>query len=165
MNDFTSALESDQRALDIHRKLCEEKHASAADNHSSLGITQSELVVISAPALSYQRTLGINPKKFREIPFSSADSYYPLEMNEFTSALQSKERAIEIRPKLFRKKHASTADSYCPLGNTQYEMNDVTSALQSKEGAIETRRKLFRKKHASTADSYYPLGNTQYKMN
>ena len=40
MGDFTSALQSHQRALGVRPKLFEEKHASTADSYYSLGNTQ-----------------------------------------------------------------------------------------------------------------------------
>ena len=40
LGDFTSALQSDQRALDVGIKLLGEDHASITDSYHSLGVTQ-----------------------------------------------------------------------------------------------------------------------------
>ena len=40
MGDFTSALQSNQRALDIRIKLFGEEHESTADSFRQLGVTQ-----------------------------------------------------------------------------------------------------------------------------
>ena len=43
MHDYTSALQSHQRALDIRIKLFGEDHESTADSHSQLGVIQHEM--------------------------------------------------------------------------------------------------------------------------
>ena len=42
MGDFTSALQSHQRALAIRIKLFGEEHESTADSYRELGVTQHE---------------------------------------------------------------------------------------------------------------------------
>ena len=41
-NDFSSALQSTQRALEIRLKLFGEQHSSTAESYHSLGVTQHE---------------------------------------------------------------------------------------------------------------------------
>ena len=43
MGDFTSALQSDQRALAIRIKLFGEEHESTADSYRELGVTQHNM--------------------------------------------------------------------------------------------------------------------------
>ena len=129
VDDFTSALESHQRALGIRLKLFGEKHASTADSYYSLGNTQYKMNDFASALEYHQRALGIRLKLFGEKHASTADSYSSLgytqyKMNDFTSALKSHLRALGIHLKLFGKKHASTADSHSSLGITRSEMSD-----------------------------------------
>ena len=43
LGDFTCALQSHQRALDVRIKLLGQDHASTADSYHSLGVTQHSL--------------------------------------------------------------------------------------------------------------------------
>ena len=43
MHDYTSALQSDQRALAIHIKVFGEEHEKTADSYRELGVTQYEM--------------------------------------------------------------------------------------------------------------------------
>jgi len=108
--DFSSALQSAQRALDIRRKLFGEEHSSTADGYYLLGVTQHELGDFSSALQSKQRALDIRRKLFGEEHSSTADSYYSLGVTQdargdSSSALQSKQRALDIRLKRFEEEH------------------------------------------------------------
>ena len=62
LGDFTSALYSYQRALDIRLKLFGENHASTADCYHSLGVTQHQLGDLTSALQSKQRALNIRLK-------------------------------------------------------------------------------------------------------
>ena len=165
MNDLSSALKSQQHALDIRLQLFGDKHASSADSYYSLGNTQFKLKDFISALESHKRALRIRLDLFGEKYASTADSYYSLgntqyQMNDFTSALESHERALDIRLNLFGREHAGTADSYFSLGITQYEMGDFPLSQQSHQHALNIRLNLFGEDHARTADSYRELGLT-----
>ncbi|XP_068751287.1 uncharacterized protein [Montipora capricornis] len=169
LGDFTSALQSAQRALDVRIKLFGEDHAETADIYHSLGVTQHSLGDFTSALQSDKRALDVRIKLFGEDHARTADSYNNLgvtqhSLGDFTSALQSKRRALDVRIKLFGEDHASTADSYDSVGVTQHSLGDFTSALQSKRRALDVRIKLFGEDHASTADSYHSLGVTQHSL-
>ncbi|XP_068688881.1 uncharacterized protein [Montipora foliosa] len=169
LGDFTSALQSDRRALDVRINLFGEDHASTAGSYHSFGVTQYSLGDFTSALQSFQRALDVRIKLFGEDHASTADSYHSLgvtqhSLNDLTSALQSTQRALDVRIKLFGEDHASTADSYHSLGVTQHSLNDFTSALQSKRRALDVRIKLFGEDHASTAHSYRELGLTQHSL-
>ena len=75
MHDYSAALQSEQRALDIHLKLFGEEHESTADSHRLLGVTQYNMHDYSAALQSDQRALAIRIKLFGEEHESTADSY------------------------------------------------------------------------------------------
>ena len=57
LGDFTSALQSHQRALDVRIKLLGEDHASTADSYHELGVTQNSLGDFTSALQSHQRAL------------------------------------------------------------------------------------------------------------
>ncbi|XP_020612424.1 uncharacterized protein LOC110050800 [Orbicella faveolata] len=134
LGNFSSALQSAQRVLDIRLKLFGEEHSSTADSYYLLGITQLELEDFSSALHSAQHALDIRLKLFGKEHSSTADSYHLLgaiqyAQGDFTSALQSAQRALDIRGKLFGEEHSSTADSYHSLWDNQHNLGDFSSAL------------------------------------
>ena len=169
LGDFTSALQSDLRALDVRIKLFGEDHSSTAESYHSLGATQHWLGDFTSAMQSAQRALDVRIKLFGEDHSSTAESYHSLgktqhSLGDFTSALQSDLRALDVRIKLFGEDHASTAESYHSIGATQHSLGDFTSALQSAQRALDVRIKLFGEDHSSTAESYHLLGATQHSL-
>ena len=169
MQNYSEALQSAQRALDIRHELFGEQHSSTADCYHLLGIIQHAQGDFSSALQSTQRGLNIRLKWFGEEHPSTADSYHSLGITQhaqgdFSTALQATQRGLNIRLKLFGEEHSRTADSYHSLGITQHEQGDFSSALQSTQRALDIRLKLFGEQHSSTADSYHLLGVTRYKQ-
>ena len=169
MQNYSEALQSEQRALDITVKLFGEEHSDTAQSYHSLGVTQQYLGDFTSTLQSMQRALDIRVKLFGEEHSDTAQSYHSLGvtqdiLGDFTSALQSKQCALDIRVKLFGEEHSDTAESYNSLGVTQHELGDFTSALQSKQCALDIRVKLSGEEHSDTAESYYSLGVTQHNL-
>ena len=167
--NYSEALQSNRRALDIATRFFGEKHESTADSYRALGVTQHNMNDYSAALQSHQRALAIRIKLFGEEHESTADSYREIgvtqyNMHDYSAALQSHQHALAIRIKLFGEEHESTADSYREVGVTQYNMHDYSAALQSHQRALAIRIKLFGEEHESTADSYRELGVTQHNM-
>ena len=167
--NYSEALQSNRRALDIAIRFFGEEHESTADSYRQLGVTQNNMHDYSAALQSHQHALAIRIKLFGEEHESTADSYRELgvtqyNMHDYSAALQSLQHALAIRIKRFGEEHKSTADSYRELGVTQNNMHDYSAALQSHQHALAMRIKLFGEEHKSTADSYSELGATQYNM-
>ncbi|XP_068688411.1 uncharacterized protein [Montipora foliosa] len=144
LGDFTSALQSAQRELDVRINLFGEDHASTADSYHSIGVIQHSLGDFISALKSVQRALHVRKKLFGEDHASTADSYYSVgviqhSLGDFSSALQSKQRALDVRLKLFGEDHATTANSYDSLAVTQHSLGDFISALQSKLRALDLR--------------------------
>ena len=166
MQNYSEALQSKQRALDISVKLFGEEHTCTADSYYSLGLTQYAQGDFTSALQSQQGALDIRIKLFGEEHPDTAKSYHSLgvtqhALDDFTSALQSIQRELDIRVKLFGEEHSSTAESYCTLGVTQRKLGDFPSALQSEQRALHIRIKLFGEEHQDTAESYFSLGVTQ----
>ncbi|XP_068750729.1 uncharacterized protein [Montipora capricornis] len=169
LGDFTSALQSAKRALQVRIKVFGEDHASTADSYHFLGVTQHSIGEFTSALQSVKWALQMRIKVFGEDHPSTADSYHPLgetqhSLGDFTPALQSKQRSFDIRIKVLGEDHASTANSYHFLGVTQHSLGDFTSSLQSAKRALQVRIKVFGEDHASTADSYRSLGVTQHSL-
>ena len=74
--DFSSALQSDQRALDVRIKLFGEDHAITAESYHSLGETQHSLGDFISALHSFQRALDVRIKVFGKDDASTADSLF-----------------------------------------------------------------------------------------
>ena len=74
-HDNTSALQSQQRTLDIRVKSFGEEHENSADSYRDLGVTQHEMKDFKAALQSKQRALTIRIKVFGEDHERTADSY------------------------------------------------------------------------------------------
>ena len=169
MQNYSQAVQSAQRALNIRLELFGETHPSTADSYHSLGERKHEEGEFTTALQSKQRALDIRLIVFGEQHSSTADSYHSLGITQLmkgdiSSALQSTQRALDIRLKLFGEEHSSTADSYHLLGITQHKQGDISSALKSKHRALDIRLKLFEEEHSKTAEGYQSLGITQHTL-
>ena len=75
LGDFTSALQSHQRALDIRIKLLGEQHSGTARSYHSLGVTQHELGDFTSARQSIQRALVITVKLLVKEHSDTAQSF------------------------------------------------------------------------------------------
>ena len=167
--NYTEAVRSKRRALDLRRKLFGEEHSKTADSYHSVGATQHSLGDYNSVLESSKRALDIRRKLFGEEHSQTAHSYDSVgvaqhSVGDYISALESKKRALDIRRKLFGEEHSQTADSYDSVGVTHHSLGDYISALESKKRALDIRRKLFCEEHSQTADSYYSVGATQHSL-
>ena len=66
LGNYTAALESNKRALDIRIKLFGEEHPKTADSYHEVGVTQHSLGNYTAALESDKRALDIRIKLFGE---------------------------------------------------------------------------------------------------
>ena len=102
--NYSEALQSNRRALDIATTFFGEKHESTADSYGELGVTQNNMHDYSAALQSHQHALAIRIKLFGEEHESTADSYMLLgatqnNMHDYRGALQSHQHALAIHLK------------------------------------------------------------------
>ncbi|KAL9973819.1 hypothetical protein ACROYT_G020322 [Oculina patagonica] len=167
--NYSEALESKKRALDIRQKLFGEEHSQTADSYHTVGITQHSLGDYTSALESAKCALDIRRKMFGEEHPKTAGSYHSVgvtqhSLGDYTSALESKKLALNIRWKLFGEDHPQTADSYHQVGVTQHSLGDYNSALESDKRALDIRRKMFGEQHSQSADSYHSVGVTQHSL-
>ena len=168
--DYTEAITSLTRALDMRIKLFGEEHSETANSYYSVGVTQYFLGNYTAALESDKRALEIRVKLFGEEHPDTAISYHEVGgtqhlLNDYTAALESHKRALEIRVKLFGEEHPETAISYHEIGVRQNSLGNYNTALESHKRALEIRVKLFGEEHPKTAKSYYSIGVTQDLLN
>ena len=65
-----------------------------------------------------------------------------LEMNKFTSALESLQRALDIQLRVDEENHPDTANIYNNIGIAQQGLQDFTSAFESHQRALNIRVQL-----------------------
>ena len=167
--DFDSALQCEQRALEIRLEQYGEDHSSTADSFLSLGATQYANGDFPSSLHSTQRVLDITRKLFGdEHPRTAYRTAFlgavQHKLHEFSLALQSKQRALDIRLKLFGEEHSSTADSYYSLGVTQLEARDIDAALKSQQRGLDIKLKLFREEQFNSLDGFYSLEIKQNEL-
>ena len=73
MDDYTSALQSHQRALAIRIKVFGEEHERTADSYRQLGVTQYAMHDYTSALQSHQRAFAICIKVFGEEHERTAD--------------------------------------------------------------------------------------------
>ena len=164
MQNYSGAIQSFQRALEVATELFGEEHPKTAQTYFYLGVTQHALGNYSSALQSDQRALEIgeeHPDTARTY-FSRGETQHATE--NFSSALQSHQRALELRVKLLDVEHPDTAKSYFNLELTQHNLGNYSSALQSHQRALELRVKLIGEEHPDTAQSYFNLGVTQHAL-
>ena len=76
--DYTSATESNKRALNIRQKELGEDHENTAHSYFNLGITQYVLTDNNLATQSHKRALNIRQKALGEDHENTADSYFNL---------------------------------------------------------------------------------------
>ena len=167
--NYTEAITSFTRALQIRIKLFGGEHSETAESYYDLGATQHSLGNYTAALESDKRALDIRIKLFGEEHSETADSYHSVgvtqhSLGNYTVALESCKRALDIRIKLFGEEHSKTTDSYYSVGVTQHSLGNYTAALESDKRALDIRIKLFGEEHSKTTDSYYSVGVTQHSL-
>ncbi|KAL9973813.1 hypothetical protein ACROYT_G020316 [Oculina patagonica] len=167
--NYSEALESEKRALDITGKLFGEEHPKTADSFHSVGDTQHSLGDYIFALESKKLALEIRRKLFGEENSETAFSYHSIgdtqhSLGDYISALELQKRALDIRRKQFGEEHPQTADSYHSVGVTQQSLGDYISSLGSKKRALDIRWKLFGEEYSETADSYHSVGVTQHSL-
>ena len=166
--NYSEALNSKKRALNIRLRLFCEKHPKTANSFYEVGVTQHCLGDYIHALESKKCALDIRRRLFGEEHSETADSYHSVgvtqhSLGDYISALESKTRALDIRRKLFGE-HKMTANSYHEVGVTQHSLGDYSSALASEKRALDIRIKVFGEEHPKTADSYHEIGVTQHSL-
>ena len=170
MDKISSAVDFDQRGIDIWLGLLGEKHSITADSYFFLGNAQHEMNCFTSALESLNRAFEIRVELLGEEHPSTADSYYSLgktqyKMNHLTSALQYYQRALDTFGKLFGENSEGTSDNCYSLGIIQCEMGDFRLAQRSHQHSLEIRLNLSGEDHRKTADDYRELGLTSAHQN
>jgi tetratricopeptide (TPR) repeat protein len=108
MEDYKSALDSHQHALQIRLKLLGEDHADTAESYYRIGVTQMWMEDYKSALDSHQHALQIRLKLLGEDHADTAKSYHEIgvtqnNMEDYKSALDSHQHALQIRLKCWEK--------------------------------------------------------------
>ena len=168
-DQFVTALNLHQRALNLRKKLLSEGNKDLASSYNSVGNVQYRMIDYTSALKSYQQALKIHRKTLGENHPDTATSYHNIgcsqhALGDYTSALKLHKRALKIRRKTFGENHPDTAASYDSTGEAQQALGDYTSALQSFQRALEICRKTLGENHPRTATSYDSTGQTQQAL-
>ena len=167
VQDYSSSLESQRRAMDIKREIFGEQHPDVADSYHEFAIISRTIGDCDSALLFQNRALEIRLTFAKQNPLKVADSYHELgvtqcKMKDYYSALRSHESARTIRLEELGKNHRDTANSYHELGVTQWYLEKYQCALDSHQNALWILCDVMGEHHRATADSYHEIGKTYF---
>ena len=133
LGDYTSALQSHQRALEIWRERLGNRHPYIAYRLKYIGNTEGALGDYTSAFQSHQEALEIGREKLGENHPDTADIYHSLgktqyHLKQFSAALLSHHYAYKIRCKIVGQNHSVTAASLHKIERTQ--LAALESALE-----------------------------------
>ena len=167
VQDYSSSLRSQRRAMDIKREIFGEKHPDVADSYHEFAIISRTIGDCDSALQFQERVLEMRLNFSELIALKVAASYHELgvtqcKMKDYSSALRSHESALTIRLENLGKNHRDTANSYHELGVTQWFLEKYKCALDSHQKTLGILRDLMGEHHRATADSYHEIGKTHF---
>ena len=162
------ALEYENKALNIRKKLLGENAEETADSYNDMGLVNSE----SKPeeALKYyQSALGIYKKIYKEDNQKIANvinniAFIYLADKEFEKASEGLKEVLEIRKKIFTDRHPNVAFVYSAMGRVYEEENKLSEAMEQQLKALEIYQNNYGKKHFQIAATFNFIGNIYRKQ-
>jgi tetratricopeptide (TPR) repeat protein len=173
LGNYSKALETGEKALEIRKKLFGEKQIETSDSYSSIAQTHAKLENYSKALENEEKALAIRKELFGEKHSKIATSYNIIghiyrELKNYLKAKENGEKALEIRKELLGNNHPDTAISYNSLGTIYGGLGDHTKAVLNIEKALEIQKDIFGDKHPNTATffndaslSYVKLGKNE----
>ena len=167
VQDYSSSLRSQRRAMDIKREIFGEQHPDVADSYHDFAIISRTIGDCDSALQFQERVLEMRLNFSELIPLKVAASYHELgvtqcKMKDYSSALRSHESALTIRLENLGKNHRDTANSYHELGVTQWFLEKYQCALDSHQETLGILRDVMGEQHRATADSYHEIGKTYF---
>jgi tetratricopeptide (TPR) repeat protein len=128
LGDYKRALELQQKALEIRRKLFGDKHPDTAMSFNNVGISYGKLGDHKRALEFQQKALEIRRELFGDrhpdtaLSFNNLGGIYE-EMGDHKRALEFLQKALEIHKDLLGEHHPDTADSVVGVMYSLFELN------------------------------------------
>ena len=167
--DYTEALRSYERALEIRSESLPASHPDLATSYSCIGSVYDNMGEYLKALSSHERALKLTQESLPEDHRHLATSYNNIgsvydNMGEYSKALSSHTQALEIRQRSLPVNHPHLATSYSCIGSVYENMGEYSKALSFHKRALEIRRKSLPENHPHLATSYNNIGSVYMNM-
>jgi tetratricopeptide (TPR) repeat protein len=169
MGEYSKALSSYERSLEIRKIALPPNHPSLAASYNNIGSVYRNMGEYSKALSSYERSLEIYkialPPNHPDLAasYNNIGSVYD-NMGEYSKALSYYEKDLEISQKSLPPNHLGLATSYNNIGSVYNNMGEYSKALSSYERSLEIRKIALPPNHPSLATSYNNIGSVYRNM-
>ena len=169
MGEYSKALSSHERSLEIYKASLPPNHPSLATSYNNIALVYENMGEYSKALSSYERSLEIRTIALPPNHPNLATSYNNIgsvywKTGEYSKALSSYERSLEIRKVALPPNHPDLATSYNNIGLVYKNMDEYSKALSSYERSLEIRKVALPPNHPDLATSYNNIGSVYYNM-
>ncbi|MHC1729319.1 MAG: tetratricopeptide repeat protein [Syntrophobacteraceae bacterium] len=169
MGEYSLALESHQKYLDLCIGIFGTDHPDTAAAYSNLGRIHHlsghypEALENMNKALDIFARAGGQEQPEMAILYNNIAALYE-SMGNYGKALEYFDRSLSIRLKVFGSEHPSTATAYNNLASVYSSMGRPEIALENQQKALAVYLKVNGAEHASTAIAYNNIGSILKSM-
>ena len=159
MGEYSKALSSYERSLEIDKVALPPNHPSLATSYNNIGLVYMNMGEYSKALSSYERSLEIDKVALPPNHPDLATSYNNIgmvynNMGEYSKALSSYEQSLEIYKVALPPNHPDLATSYNNIGMVYNNMGEYSKALSSYEQSLEIYKVALPPNHPDLATSY-----------
>ncbi|CAF3707756.1 unnamed protein product [Rotaria sordida] len=169
MGEYSKALSSYERSLEIQKIAFSPNHPSLASTYHNIGTVYYNMGEYSKARSLLERSLEIqkialppNHLDFANFYNNIGMVYY--NMGEYSKALSSYERSLEIRKIALPLDHPDLASSYNRIAMVYDNMGEYPKALSSYEKSLEIQKIALPPNHPDLANYYKNIASVYYHM-
>ncbi|CAF1494736.1 unnamed protein product [Rotaria sordida] len=183
MGEYSKALSSYERSLEIQKIAFSPNHPSLASTYHNIGTVYYNMGEYSKARSLLERSLEIqkialppNHLDFANFYNNIGMVYYNMgeyskalssvyqDMGENSKALKYYEKNLQFKQKTLPPNHPDLASTYNQIGLVYYNMGEYSKALSSYERALEICKIALPPNHPNLAASYNNIGMVYYNM-
>ncbi|CAF1342469.1 unnamed protein product [Rotaria sordida] len=163
MGEYSEALSSYERSLEIRKIALPPNHPDLAAPYNNIGNVYKNMGEYSKALSSYEVSLEIRKILLPPNHVDLAASYNNIgavyyNMGEYSEALSSYERSLEIQKIALPPNHPDLASSYGNIGLVYDNLDEYSKALSSYERSLEIQKIALPPNHPLLAASYNNIG-------
>ena len=169
MGEYSKALSSYERSLEIYKKALPPNHPDLATSYNNIGGVYDDMGEYSKALSCYEQSLEIYKVALPPNHPDFAQSYNNIggvydNMGKYSKALSSYAQSLEIRKVALPPNHPDLATSYNNIGMVYKNMGEYSRALSSYEQSLEIMKVSLPPNHPSLATSYNNIGSVYMNM-
>ena len=163
MGEYSNALSSYERSLEIDKVALPPNHLDLATSYNNIGMVYKNMGEYSQALSSYERSLEIRKVALPPNHPDLATSYNNIglvykNMGEYSKALSYYERSLEIDKVSLPPNHPDLATSYNNIAGVYYNIGEYSKALSYYERSLEIKKVALPPNHPNLATSYNNIG-------